>query len=205
MIHIQGKLPRKLYIAVSGGVDSMAILNFLGKSHDIEVLFFDHGTQTSQEASWVVKNICSRNDHKLHYGSISRDKLPTESLEEYWRNERYKFLTKFSCSDRPVITCHHLDDCVEQWIFSSLHGNPNIIPYRRDDNIIRPFRLTTKIELLNWAKRHNVEWHEDYSNEDIKYMRNYIRHELLPKLLVVNPGLAKVIRKKVEADYVENC
>jgi len=201
VIHIQGKLPRKIYLAVSGGVDSMAILNFLTNSHDIEVLFFDHGTQTSLEASWLVSNACSWKEYKIHKGKVTREKLATESWEEYWRNERYKFFYQFAEADRPVITCHHLDDCIEQWLFSSMHGKPGIIPYLHGDNIIRPFRLTTKAELVNWARRHKVEWHDDYSNEDTKYMRNFIRKELVPKALVVNPGLAKVIRKKVEADY----
>lgn len=200
MIKVQGKLPRELYVAVSGGVDSMAALNFLKGNHAIKaVLFFDHGTETSKEASWLVKDACSWKEIPVKMGTITRDRGRDESWEAYWREERYHFLDQFT--DAPVVTCHHLDDCVETWIFSSLHGQGKIIPYRRG-NIVRPFRLNRKAEFINWAKRNKVSWHEDFSNEDTRYMRNFIRHELMPKALVVNPGLHKVIARKIENEDV---
>jgi tRNA(Ile)-lysidine synthase TilS/MesJ len=68
--------------------------------------------------------------------------------------------------------------------------------------VIRPFRLNRKNIFLDWAIKHDVEWIEDQSNQDTSYMRNYIRKELVNKCLVVNQGLATVIRKKVLKDQV---
>lgn len=194
MIGIQGKLPRKLYVAVSGGIDSMAALDFLKGSHEVEALYFDHGTKTGQEAYWTVMSYCSQRDIKIHRGKLETPRPADKSPEEHWRDLRYTFFGHFA--DRPIVMAHHLDDCVEQWIFSSLHGTPNLIPYRRG-NVIRPFRLTRKAEFVNWAKRKGIPWHEDYSNEDLSYMRNFIRSEIVPKALVVNPGLHKMIAKKL--------
>lgn len=193
MIQIQGALPREVYIACSGGVDSMAVVDFLRRSHRVHILFFDHGTETSTEAYQFLREHFAFTDVVLHKGNISRERDKNESLEEYWRNERYKY---FHSMVNPVITCHHLDDCAETWIWSSLHGEGKIIPYS-NKNVIRPFRLNRKSQFVNWCRNKSVPWIEDMSNQDTKYMRNFIRNELMSKALVVNPGLHKVIRKKV--------
>jgi tRNA(Ile)-lysidine synthase len=200
MIQIQGKLEREVYVACSGGVDSMAVVDFLMKNHKVNLMFFDHGTETSRDARSFLEdryypsiNYAGMN---LEIGNITRLKNKSESWEEYWRTQRYEWFHSF---DVPVITCHHLDDCVETWIFTSLNGEGRIIPYA-NKNVIRPFRLNRKSEFTNWCRNKNVSWIEDTSNEDTGYMRNFIRHEIIPKAMIVNPGLHKVIRKKVAED-----
>ena len=208
MFQIQGKLPRNINVACSGGVDSMAAVDFLQRSHNINLLFFDHGTETSQEALDFLKKYIRKKNHEfkdepiatsisLEVGNIQRLRKTRESKEEYWRNERYNF---FHSQDGPVITCHHLDDCVETWIWSSFHGESKIIPYS-NQNVIRPFRLNKKAEFVNWCRRNDVPWIEDTTNEDTTYMRNFIRHEVIQKALVINPGLHKVIAKKIKENY----
>lgn len=200
MINIQGKLDRKVYVACSGGVDSMAVVDFLMKNHTVNLMFFDHGTETSKEAlDFLMSRYYPSIElagMSLNVGHIKKKKEQSESWEEYWRNERYSW---FHSYEVPIITCHHLDDCVENWVFTSLHGEGKIIPYR-NRNVIRPFRLNRKSEFTNWCRNKNVPWVEDSSNNDTKYMRNFIRHEIIPKALVVNPGIHKVIRKKVSED-----
>lgn len=207
MIKIQGKLPRNINIACSGGVDSMAIVDFLRRNHNINLLFFDHVTETSHDAKMFLEEYVKEQNSlflktptagsiSLEIGNIQRLKKKNESQEEYWRNQRYDFFHSYS---EPIITCHHLDDCVETWIWSSMHGEGKIIPYS-NLNVIRPFRLNRKTEFLNWCRRKNVSWIEDQSNNDTKYMRNFIRHEMMPKVLVLNPGIHTVVSKKVESD-----
>lgn len=195
MIHFKLPwLPQEVGVAVSGGADSMAALDFVKNSgRSITAYFFDHGTETSKEAYHVVQAYCSQRDIPLVTGALNGDRPSDSSLEEFWRTERYRFLHSFP---KTIITAHHLDDCIESWIFSSLHGQGKIIP-RTYGNVVRPFRLTRKTEFINWCRKRSIEWHEDYSNEDIRFMRNFIRKEIVPKALVVNPGLAKVIAKKV--------
>jgi len=202
MITLQGKVPRNVHVACSGGVDSMAAVDFLSRNHTVTLMFFDHDTAASKdERDFLTDHWHDSkfdNDVELAVGKLNRDKEKSESWEEYWRNQRYEWFHSF---DVPVITCHHLDDCVETWIWSSLNGTSKIIPYR-NKNVIRPFLLNRKVEFTNWANRNSEKWIDDPSNDDTKFMRNYIRHELMPKALVVNPGLHKVVRKKVEtADH----
>lgn len=209
MFQIQGKLPRNVSVACSGGVDSMAVVDFLRRNHNVKILFFNHGTDASNEALVFLKKFVNQKNGEfnvkpigttisIEVGNISRAKKPRESEEEYWRNERYAF---FHGRKEEVITCHHLDDCVETWIWSSFNGEGKIIPYS-NRNVIRPFRLNKKAEFVNWCRRNYVPWIEDTTNQDTSYMRNFIRHEVMQKALVVNPGLHKVIFKKIEKDLV---
>jgi tRNA(Ile)-lysidine synthase len=197
MIKLQSKLPRKLYLACSGGVDSMAALDFLRRNHHVVVLHFDHGTAHGERAKDFVASYCARNSIGIRIDSVKQTIPPGPSKEEWWRERRYEFFDNYT--DAPVITCHHLDDCVETWVWSSLHGTGKWIPYRRG-NVIRPFRLTRKRDFEMWCGFHNVPWIEDDSNEDIHYTRNYIRHQMMPHVLRVNPGIHKTIAKKVRED-----
>jgi tRNA(Ile)-lysidine synthase len=97
------------------------------------------------------------------------------------------------------VTCHHLDDVAETWLFTSLNGTPKLIPSRRD-NYLRPFLQTRKAVFEDWCDRKEVPYHCDESNNDTRFNRNYIRHELMPKALRVNPGLHKVLRKKIRKE-----
>ena len=198
MIKLQTKLPREVYVACSGGVDSMTVVDFLRKNHTVHVLYFDHGTQHSTTAGVFVGNYCNEHGLGLKYGRITRDRERDESQEEYWRNERYKF---FSTINSDIITCHHLDDCVETWVWSSMHGQGKTIPYR-NKNVIRPFRLTRKRDLELYANLNNIKYVEDKSNSDTRFTRNYIRHEMMPHVLKVNPGIHKMLRKKMIAEDV---
>jgi len=198
MIQIQGKIDRDVYVACSGGVDSMAVVDFLMKNHRVKLLFFDHGTDTSKNALDFIREryepSISLAGMVLEVNTIQRLKNKSESWEEYWREQRYSWFHSFG---EVIITCHHLDDCMETWLFTSLHGEGKIIPYR-NQNVIRPFRLNRKQVFVDWCRNKNVPWIEDSSNEDTRYMRNFIRHEIMPKTQYVNPGFAKVIAKKVK-------
>jgi tRNA(Ile)-lysidine synthase len=196
MIKLQSKLPHYLHVACSGGVDSMAALDFLSNKHNTNILFFDHETETSKQAYKFVAHYASENKLGFVYGKPRWAKQKRESWEEYWRNERYHF---FHSVDAPVVTAHHLDDCVETWVWSSMHGKGKIIPFR-NRNVVRPFRLTRKRDLELWCNLRNVPFIEDESNEDTRYTRNYIRHEMMPNVLRVNPGIHKTVAKKVKED-----
>lgn len=196
MIRIQHKLPRNVIIACSGGADSMAITDFLKRSHTVTLQFVHHQTDTSETAYHFLSKYSRDNDLELVVNHIDSEIPKNVSQEEHWRNQRYSIFHKWQL---PVITGHHLDDCVETWIWSSLNGTGKIIPYS-NLNVIRPFRLNKKEEFYNWCERHSVPYIEDESNKDTKYMRNYIRHEVMPHVLKINPGIHKVIMKKIERE-----
>lgn len=202
MIKLQGKIPRDVVLACSGGVDSMAALDFLYRSHNVTVAYFNHLTDHGiRSGGWLREQMRTKYvKAKYREYAIENTLVPKGlSQEEHWRNERYAWLTGPYWKGHTVITCHHLDDCVETWVWSSMHGEGKIIPYEHK-NVIRPFRLTRKRDFELWANLKGVEYLEDDSNLDISYTRNYIRHEMMPHVLRVNPGIHKTISKKVKND-----
>lgn len=204
MINLSFSLPKDIAIAVSGGADSMAALDFLRYRKNLTVLHFNHGTENSDEAESLVTSYCKSHDLALIVGKIQAEKPKGQSSEDFWRQERYRFFEE-ERSDLPVITCHHLDDVAETWLFTSLHGSARLIPARRGP-YIRPFLGTRKQVFEDWCDRKGVPTFYDKSNSDTKYMRNFIRHEMMPKALRVNPGLHKVLRKKLlEAESTSWC
>ena len=194
MIKLLVPLPKNITIACSGGVDSMAALDFLSKKHNVTVAFYHHGTKTSDEAMAFVAKYCTEKNIPIYYGMISGEKPKDKSLEEYWRDMRYKFLA--NCGET-VVSGHHLDDAVETYLWGCMHGTPKV-PQIYKSNVVRPFLTTRKQELIDWCVRKNVPWIEDKSNQNTDFTRNYIRKELMPHALHVNPGLHKVVKKIVE-------
>jgi tRNA(Ile)-lysidine synthase len=198
MLKFLGKLPHKVGVACSGGVDSMAVIDFLNNGkRDLHCMYFNHGTEHSIKTQKFVEDYCLKHNIPLHIGYIKGELKKRQSLEEFWRNERYAFLNSF---DMDIITCHHLDDQVENWVFSSINGSIRLIPYR-NKNIIRPFIVTEKADFTKWCVRRNVEWMDDHSNTDLRFARNRIRHRIIPEIKLVNPGINKVVKKKVIEEF----
>lgn len=180
-------LPNKITLACSGGIDSMFGLHFLRQSgRNIQCIFFNHGTRDSS----LAEKFLIRNNVNPIVGRIKNVRPKSMSQEEFWRNERYSFFRQFE----NVITCHHLDDVVETWLMSSCFGMPKTIPYR-NGNVIRPFLFVKRKEIIDYVNRHEIMFIDDRSNNDLKYSRNRIRHNVIPQLMNVNPGIHKNISR----------
>lgn len=187
------KIPSNCYIACSGGIDSMVLLDFVLNARDsVKVIHINHVTEHAIAAEDFVYDVCTHRKIPLIIKRIDSNKPKELSYEEHWRNERLKI---FNSLDAPVLTAHHLSDAVEWWIFSCLHGLGKLIPVS-SGNVLRPLLATSKFDIVSWQERKGVEYITDPSNESRKYMRNVIRHDLMPHALKVNPGLETVIRKK---------
>jgi tRNA(Ile)-lysidine synthase len=193
MIHITNKLPRNVGVAVSGGIDSVVALDFLSRNHNVTVFHVDHSEGNSVESYDFVKDLSAKYNCPFVSYKITKEQTKGCSREEFWRNERYAFFHSYAA---PIVTAHTLDDSVETWIWSSLHGKSRVIPYN-NRNVIRPFRTTKKSDFKSWAAKKQLTWIEDESNKDMSLTRNYIRHQLMPHALAVNPGLHKVVLKKI--------
>jgi tRNA(Ile)-lysidine synthase len=202
MIKLACHIPIKVAVAVSGGRDSMACLDFLrnGKK-EITALHFNHGTSHAKDAQKVVEEYCSKWNVPLLIGKIGGNTQHGQSMEDFWRKQRYEWFE--TTGQDTIVTCHHLDDAIEWWIMTSLKGNPKLIPVSRD-KFIRPFLLTTRSDFESWAIRKGVQWAEDPSNSDTDYDRNYIRHTMMPHVLRINPGIQKTLTKLIEGRDVQS-
>ena len=175
----------------------MAILDFLSNNHDVTAAYFDHGTSFGEECKYFVKDFCEVRNINLIVGNIYFDCPHEKSLEEHWRDERYRFFRTF---EPPVITGHNLDDVIEWFLFSSIHGKSKVMPYR-NRNVIRPFISTPKSVLENWCERKSIPYLTDPSNSDRVFMRSIVRHDIFPHAKKINPGIEKTFRKLVEKEY----
>ena len=200
MIRIIGKIPNNITVACSGGIDSMVVTNFLLQGRrKVKLAYFNHDTSHSRQAQEFVEDYANRNNLDLFLGRVQGTK-GKRSMEEFWRDERYSFFNRINTNF--LITCHHLDDAVETWVMSAMHGRCKLIPYQRGGNIFRPFLMTSKKIIKNYADRKNLEWVEDPSNVRTEYIRNHIRHSLMPGILKINPGIRTMIRKKLIETYL---
>lgn len=201
MIKLLGPAPSgQVYIAYSGGIDSTAAWAFFAHTRPVTLAFFDHGTANSRCALEFIRDYHRVGDHDLVVGKISGTRPKEKSWEEWWREERYRFL---SALNGTVVTGHHLDDAVETYVWRMAHGRSDVIPYRRS-NCVRPFLLTRKNQLAELCQQRNYQWIEDASNQDLDYTRNHIRHRVIPELLKVNPGIYTVVKRKLVTAYQRN-
>jgi len=176
----------------------MVALDFFMKGRkNIKVAYFDHDTAHGKVAKRFVESYCREHGIEFLDSCVTRERMEDESPEEYWRNERVSWLHSLPGT---VVTAHHLDDAVEWWVFSCLNGTGRLIP-SVNRNIIRPFLWTPKSELIRWANKNQVPHVEDESNKNLRYARNRIRHNILPEALKINPGLYKVVKKKLKDDF----
>lgn len=194
-------LNKDIFVAFSGGIDSVASLDWLVNKHNVTLVHVDHGDDAEEKEAEVVRIYSDFYNIKYRiFGGFDKSLAKTSSKEGAWRNYRYKI---FNSLDSHVVTCHHLDDCIESFIFYSLQGVPSCIrPVV--DNVHRPFLLSSREDMVDRVRIKNLIWAEDETNKDPAFCtRNYIRHTMMPHVLKVSPGIRKVVRKIVMKSYKE--
>lgn len=178
--------PGKYVVAVSGGVDSVVLLDMLHKTPEIEIIVahYDHGIRTDSHKD---RELTQRHAVNRGLEFVSHEgKLGSGTSEEVARNARYAFLRNVQKTKNAdaIITAHHQDDMLETAIINMIRGTGrkglSSLADRRD--VRRPLLHLRKTDLYDYANQHNLEWREDHTNADTDIFRNYIRHVLLPKL-----------------------
>ena len=184
------------YVALSGGVDSIAVAHHLVQSKKLKAaLWFNHGDRASEQEYGVVHRFCRSNRLNLFIGDQSMVDVPhSTSKEKYWSDLRNSWFNQF---DGHVITGHNLDDAVEYYLLTSFQGEGHYTNYK-NKNVCRPYLTTPKSDLVEYAKEHRLEWWEDPSNKDTDFTyRNRIRHVILPEVLKVNSGIYNMTKRRI--------
>ncbi len=121
--------------------------------------------------------------------------LDSSGVEEYCRSERYAFfhhLKKIHNFDY-IVTAHTADDQAETLLMRIIRGcgirGLAGVQEVRDDGVIRPLLGITKKELLCFLQKNGILWRDDYTNNDTAFLRNNIRHNVLPLLETLNPAI----------------
>ena len=187
----------RIICAVSGGADSVALLFALyllapKLKITLEAAHFNHCLRAdeSDDDEAFVRQLCDRLDIPLHTdrGQVVAGK---KGLEAAARTARYAFLESLGGK---IATAHTADDNAETVLMhlirgTGLRGLGGICPIR--GNVIRPMLSVTRQEVLEFLREYNLSWREDSSNAGDDFLRNRLRHNVLPLLKKENPSLAQ--------------
>lgn len=181
----------KIVLAVSGGVDSVVMLHsIVQRSSEFKmglefiVAHFDHGIRKDSESdARFVEALAA--SYGVQY-EAGRGDLATTASEATARKARWDFLhtIKNKHDAIGIMTAHHADDLLETVVINLLRGTGRrgLSVLGNTDSVIRPLIKNTKSEIYDYAVKHSLEFVEDDSNNDHRYLRNKVRHLYLPKL-----------------------
>jgi len=168
----------KYIVAVSGGVDSVVLLDMMVKTmrHELVVAHFDHGMRDdSPEDAAFVAALAAENG-LLYAGK--REELGKTASEALARERRYAFLRELADEyNAKIVTAHHLDDLVETVAINLQRGTGWRGLAAMDSDILRPLIDTPKQQLINYAQANGLVWHEDSTNASDAYLRNRVRRK----------------------------
>ncbi|ARV16071.1 tRNA lysidine(34) synthetase TilS [Polaribacter sp. SA4-12] len=211
--HINKNLPflkdKKLLIAISGGVDSVVLTHLLSTlNFDISLAhcnFNLRGKESDLDEEFVVNlgEKLNLNVFKIQFNTEEFAKENKQSTQIAARELRYNWFQKLieQNSFEYVLTAHHADDNLETFLINLTRGSgldgftgiPEI-----NGNIVRPLLKFSRETILSFVKENNINWREDKSNASTKYIRNKIRHNVLPVLKEINPSLLETFAKTTE-------
>ncbi len=188
------RLKDHILVAVSGGLDSMSLLNLLYSCRDefdlkISAVHVDHQLRSeSSDDRQLVEEFCQGNHIPFYSFQLDPDSISKgQSIEDWGRIMRYDHILQLSekIDADSIMTAHHGDDQVETLLMhlsegTGLNGLKGI--RERLGNIVRPFLAFSKSEIKSYALENNFSFVEDASNKDLRHPRNFLRHEVIPKL-----------------------
>lgn len=196
-----------IVVAVSGGADSVALLDYLASRQDLSlhlvVAHLNHSLRGEESdgdeefvrylaAGYGVRCECRRTD----IASLARER--GESLEEAGREARYRFFAEVAGEVGAIATAiaHHMDDQAETVLLRLIRGSGpaglrGMSHRSADGRYIRPLLEVSRAEIEEYVAARKLRYRTDSSNSDSSFMRNRIRNELIPYLRDYNPAIVR--------------
>ena len=211
--HITNNLPfltdSKLLLAISGGIDSVVLAHLLAQSnlsfalaHCNFKLRFD---DSDEDEKFVIKLAKELNveSHTISFDTDAYTKENGLSTQMAARELRYNWFEELMCekSYQYVLTAHHTNDNIETVLINitrgasldKLTGIPEV-----NDRKIRPLLPFTRFEIQQFTIDNQIVWREDQSNATTKYIRNKMRHDIIPVLSKFNPNLLQTFNTHLD-------
>ena len=180
-------------LAISGGVDSMVLANlFLINNLNFSIAHcnFQLRGKESDDDELFIKKWCSEKDIKLYNKKFTTEdycKNNKLTIQMGARELRYEWFRELIDKEKHdfIVTAHHIDDQLETFIINSIRGTgidglvgiPDKI-----NKIIRPLLMSSKDQIIEYSKVNKINYREDSSNDKEDYLRNKIRHSVIPYL-----------------------
>ena len=202
---------RSFAVAYSGGMDSHALLHALMRAREshgfaVRALHFDHALQAESE-NWAAhcEAVCREWDIPFLHAREQVRARPGQSVEDAARRARYRWFAQSVARGETLLTAHHADDRAETLLLNALRGGgahalAGIRPRRmlssaKGTRVARPLLEFSRGELAEYARANGLRWIEDPSNRDLRFARNYLRHEIIPLLQRRMPGASAALAR----------
>lgn len=208
----------KILVAVSGGADSVALLHLVHrlsseKKWEVYCAYIQHrlrGRESIRDQKFVEK-LCKKLSIPFLVRSISLLSHPRGGIENAARQSRYRALSLFArkLKSKTILVAHTANDQTETFFLHlirgcGLDGLRGMPPHRKlseitgsvKDSGIRIFRPLlgfSRKEIVSYLKSQGLSWREDSSNRNLKFKRNWIRHQLIPLLEKIQPKIVQKI------------
>jgi tRNA(Ile)-lysidine synthase len=211
--HLSGSfsflLNKKLLLAVSGGVDSMVLADlFRLLPFEIAIAHCNFNLRDKESAGdqHFIENYAVKNKIPIFVAQFDTLTFATDyklSIQVAARQLRYNWFYELLENENfdYVLTAHHADDNLETFLINlsrgtGLEGLTGIPP--QNDKIIRPLLVFSRGEIENYAEANHIQWREDSSNASDKYLRNKLRHQVVPVFKELNPSLLDSFQNTVQ-------
>ncbi len=199
----------RLLLAVSGGIDSMVmawLFKEAGTDHSIAHCNFSLRGDESDGDEEFVASFARANSipfFSMRFDTLSYAGTHRISVQMAARELRYSWFRSLIRSEGfdAVAVAHNLNDNVETFLINlsrgtGLNGLTGMSP--RTGEIIRPLLYATRNEIASFAAARGVDFREDRSNAEVKYIRNRIRHKVIPEMEKVNPGILPAVAETMK-------
>lgn len=205
---------QNLLLAVSGGLDSMVLLDLCFKAgFNISVAhcnFNLRGGESDGDAAFV-EEVCHKNSIPFYLKNFDTKDYATShkvSTQVAARELRYKWFQDLldeikinTGTPAFCLTAHHANDDIETLLMNFFKGTgmaglKGMLPVQ--NKIIRPILFAERKELEDYARENNIAYREDSSNAENKYTRNYFRNELIPSLEIIYPQVIENLKNNLQ-------
>jgi tRNA(Ile)-lysidine synthase len=223
---------RRLLVAVSGGPDSVCLLHLLDKCNqksqnesELHIAHLNHQLrgQAADEDEAFVEQLTKKLGlpfHRMKLDITQRAQHQKKGIEETAREVRYAFFAELCQQFKldAVVTGHTLDDQAETIVMHFVRGTglsglsgmqvyEQLPPYTKEGTkgiVVRPLLSFTREKIMEYLTTNNITYRLDHTNQDTNFTRNYIRYEIIPKLLTLNPNLHATLARNAELSSSTN-
>jgi tRNA(Ile)-lysidine synthase len=198
----------QILVAVSGGMDSMVLCDLLLKlnfTFSVAHVNFKLRGRASEKDEQFVASFCK--SHQIpffasHCFTKAQAKEAGISVQMAAREFRYAFFETLRQKHRfdIILTAHHLSDSIETYFINIIRGSgiEGLKGIQTTNGcIVRPLLVYSRNQIAEYAKKNDVQYREDSSNSDDKYMRNYLRLHIIPKFINMNPAFEEGLKKQL--------
>ena len=194
----------KYLLAVSGGIDSMVLARLCqlsGLNFELAHCNFKlRGAESDADADFV-KTFAETNQIPLHFKICDLQNATENNTQIAARNARYQWFAqlKSEYGFDYILTAHHRNDAIETFLINMQRGTgiQGLTGIQESDEILRPLLNFTRKEIKDFAIKNKIQWREDSSNASDKYLRNFIRHQIVPKFKKINPAFETTMQKTI--------